>query len=144
MSLLLSLRIIVSYCLLRRSPRSYGIAFNSTFSTFPVFFGENEGNRLDFHSDTVYITRWNRDPTLWASDSELFFSRCISKSICQPAKFKYSSFAPTQSVDNQQGPLCLRVLLGVFLSSWEKVLGWTCICYAWGIVRLFLCQDVKH
>lgn len=65
------------------------------------------------------------------------------------SQFKYCSFAPTYSANNQQGPLCLRVLLGVFPSSWEKGSGWTCICCARGDVRLFCFKttfkhDLRH
>ena len=66
------------------------------------------------------------EPVFRPSDtaSMLISSVFSAKNICKPAKFQSVIFAPRDEI-YQQGPLCLRVLLGVSLSFWEQVLGGT-------------------
>ena len=91
---------------------------------------------------------WCKLKTGIASAHEAFpipssFHSYFSKSICKPAKFNIRSFAP-EIVEYQQGPLCLRILLGVFLSFLEQVLGGTYICCEWGTSGFFLADLHSH
>ena len=73
---------------------------------------------------------WNRFPDLSGIRLRAHFNSCFSKRRCEPTKFKYCSFAQECEI-LQQGPLCLRILLGVSLSFLERVLGRTYI-FAYG------------
>ena len=62
---------------------------------------------------------------LTESGFRALFSVISAKDDVNPPSFKISSFVPEWKY--QQGPLCLRVLLGVSLSLREQVLGGTYI-----------------
>ena len=68
---------------------------------------------------------WNRIPPSRNPVSVLILSVISAKDDVNPPSFKISSFVPEWKY--QQGPLCLRVLLGVSLSFREQVLGGTYI-----------------